>query len=76
MFRGKVALNFGEELGGILPGGLYIEMSKKEDPQKEMTAAAMSSDIIWYTGLGLKSLGHQIAVLARLQKIERVESRL
>ena len=32
---------------GSLPGGLYIEIIKKEDPQKEMTAAAMSSVMSW-----------------------------
>ena len=56
---------------GSLPGGLYIETNKKENPQKEMTAAAISSDIIWYTGLGLKSLGHQIAVLAHLPSCKK-----
>ena len=47
MLRGEVAFNFGEELGGIVAWGLYIEIIKKEDPQKEMTAAAMSSVMSW-----------------------------
>ena len=47
-------------------GGLYIETIRKELLLKEIAAAAMSSDMIWWTGLGLKILGHQIAALALL----------